>query len=155
MPNAARVTRVSQRGLDLIKKYEGFSAHAYKPVPGEKFWTVGYGHYGPDVHPTTHVTLSHATRLLRADVRDAERAVDRLVKVPINQNRFDALVSLCYNIGSGAFAGSTVLRELNRRHYVRAALGFGMWVRGANGRLPGLVKRRAAEARLFRKKVKK
>lgn len=146
---------ISQRGINLIKRFEGFRAQAYKPVPGEQFWTIGYGDYGPHVRKGQVITEAEGERRLRARLLEFERAVDQAVTTHINQNRFDALVSLAYNIGVGAFKTSTVLRMVNQRKFRRAALAFALWVRGANGPLPGLVRRRAAEARLFRRPIKR
>lgn len=146
--------RISQRGVDLIKRFEGYRGHAYKPVPGEKYWTIGYGDYGPHVKPGQYITEKEAERRLRHRVTtEFAPEVERLVTTHVNQNRFDALVSLAYNIGLGNFKSSTVLRETNRRHFLRAAAAFHMWVRGASGPLPGLVRRRNAEARLFVKRI--
>lgn len=143
--------RISDRGVRLIKRYEGVRLKAYKPVPTEEHWTIGYGHYGPDVRKGQVITMATAEKLLRQDLRKFELGVERLVTTRINQNRFDALVSLAFNIGLGNFASSTVLREVNRRHFLRAAAAFRMWVRGGSPTavLAGLVTRRAREARLF------
>lgn len=148
--------KTSQRGIDLIKRFEGFVDHPYKPVPGEQFYTWGYGHYGPDVPgPGHHITEHHAERLLRADLHTFEEVVNRLVTHKINQHRFDALVSLCYNIGPGNFANSTVLRQTNKRRYKLAAAAFLLWNKGDSPLrvLPGLTRRRRAEARLYLRKV--
>lgn len=150
----APATTVSQRGIDLIKKYEGYRAKPYKPVEGEKFWTWGYGHYGPDVpNPASGRTISKkdAETLLKSDVKKFSGGVKTVLKTHVNQNRFDALVSLAYNIGLGNFQSSTVLRETNARHFVKAAAAYRMWVKGGSPLkvLPGLVKRRAEEAALF------
>jgi GH24 family phage-related lysozyme (muramidase) len=147
--------RISNRGIRLIKRYEGVRLKAYKPVPTEVHWTIGYGHYGPDVRRGQVITEAQAEKLLRADLRKFELGVTRLLKTRINQNRFDALVSLAFNIGLGAFAESTVLRETNRRRFKRAAAAFGMWVKGGGRVLPGLVKRRASEAWLYARPVRK
>lgn len=145
-----RERTVSDHGLQFIGRFEGFVDHAYKPVAGERYWTIGYGHYGPDVKLGQRISRTKALELLRRDARHAVVAVKRSVHVPLTRNEFDALVSLCFNIGSGAFASSTVVRELNKGHRRRAAAAFLLWVRGANGqRLAGLVRRRQAEARLF------
>jgi GH24 family phage-related lysozyme (muramidase) len=141
--------RLSQRGVNLIKSFEGFSAVAYKPVKAEKFWTIGYGDYGPHVHQGQRITRAEAEKRLRRRLKEFEAGVDRLVTTHINQNRFDALVSLAYNIGLGAFANSTVLRMVNQRKFKRAAAAFHLFVFGATGKLLGLVRRRNAEARLF------
>jgi lysozyme len=142
---------VSEVGVDLVARFEGFVDHAYKPVAGERYWTIGYGHYGPDVHKGDHITVNEAKLLLKGDLKEAADAVRSRVKVKINQNHFDALVSLTYNIGSGGFAGSTVLRQLNAGHFRRARWAFLMWVYGASGKLLGLVRRRRAEMKLWKR----
>ena len=147
--------RISSRGIRLIKRYEGVRLKAYKPVPTEQFWTIGYGHYGPDVRRGSSITEATAEKLLRQDLRKFEVGVTNLLKTRINQNRFDALVSLAFNIGLGAFAESTVLRETNRRRFTRAAAAFRMWVKGGGRVLPGLVKRRASEAWLYARPVRR
>jgi GH24 family phage-related lysozyme (muramidase) len=147
--------RISNRGIRLIKRYEGVRLRAYKPVPTEQFWTIGYGHYGPDVRAGQVITERRGGGREGRAQRKFEEGVTRLLKTKINQNRFDALVSLAFNIGLGAFADSTVLRETNRRRFKRAAAAFGMWVKGGGKVLPGLVKRRASEAWLYTRPVKR
>lgn len=151
---------LSDKGLRRIARFEGFVDHPYKPVKGEQFWTWGYGHFGPDVpSPLTRkkITQAQALVLLRRDVQSAEAAVNAGLKTHVNQNRFDALVSLAFNIGAGNFATSTVLRETNARHFVKAAAAFRMWTRGGAPLrvLPGLVKRRAHEASVYLAPVKR
>lgn len=150
--------RTSQRGVDLIKSFEGYRATPYKPVKGEAHWTWGYGHYGPDVpSPSSGRKITHkeAEALLRKDLRHFEDTVNHLLKTHVNQNRFDALVSLCYNIGPGNFAKSSVLSRVNKRQFTRAAAGFLLWDKGGVPLkvLPGLQSRRRAEARLFLRRV--
>ncbi len=143
--------RTSQAGVDLIKSFEGFVGHAYRPVAGEPYLTIGYGHYGPDVKPGQTITRAEAEKLLKRDISaKAADPIRSLVRVPMNQNQFDALVSLVFNIGSGNFTTSTVRRQLNRRHYRRARTAFLLWTSGASGRLIGLVRRRHAEMHLWR-----
>ena len=148
--------QLSVAGARFIAGFEGYRARAYPdPGTGGAPWTVGYGHTGPDVHPGLVITQAKALALLRRDAQTAAAAVSKLVKVPLNTCEFDALVSLVFNIGAGAFANSTVLRELNRGHRARAGLAFMMWVRGGSGALPGLVRRRHAERLLFRGRSRK
>jgi lysozyme len=142
--------RASARGVNLIARFEGCVLHAYKPVKAERYWTIGYGHYGPDVRAGQRITALRALQLLRLDLRNAEAAVTRLVKVGIGQERFDALVSFVFNVGAGNFASSTLLRKLNHGDYAGAGREFDRWTRGADGKsLPGLVARRNAEQALF------
>ena len=103
-------TQTSANGRKLIEQFEGCSLHAYLDQRGIP--TIGYGHtQGATMGQTC--TQAEADAWLAEDLATAEQAVSRLVKVPLTQNQFDALVSLCYNIGQGNFAESTVLRLLN------------------------------------------
>lgn len=138
--------KLSPAGLDLIKKAEGLRLKAY--LCPAKVWTIGYG-TTRGVKPGQTITEAKAAELLREDVREFEQAVSDAVTVPITQGQFDALVSLAYNIGAGAFRASTLLRLLNRGEYAKAAEQFDRWNRGGGRVLPGLVKRRAAERKLF------
>lgn len=146
---------INKRGLDLIKKSEGVRLVAYKPVPTEKYYTIGYGHFGPDVHKGQRITLARAEQLLRKDLLKFEVGVEKLLLRPTNSNRFSALVSLAYNIGLGNFARSKVLAEHNKRHPLRAAKAFGAWVYGDPRKPPlkGLIVRRARERRLYLRPV--
>lgn len=146
----AHILHASQVAVDLLVHFEGFRPIAYKPVPQEEHWTIGFGHYGPDVDPGDSITRKEARRLLRRDMTTAEGAVRRLVKVPISQGEFDALVSFTFNCGAGALAGSTLLRKLNKGRHRRARWQLHRWVFGAGGPLLGLVRRRKAEAKLWR-----
>ena len=112
--------RLSAAGLELIKKSEGFRNHVYLDVAG--FPTIGYGHrlLHPESFPNG-VQEAQATEILTADVRDAEQAVDCLVKVPLTQGQFDALVDFCFNLGAGKLASSTLLKILNGGRYEAAA----------------------------------
>ena len=141
--------KVSDNGLNIIKNHEGLRLTAYKPVAAEKYYTIGYGHYGPDVQPGQTITKEQAEDLLRKDVAGAEATVNKYVKVDLTQNQFDALVSFCYNVGSGNFKGSTLLKKLNKGDYEGAAQEFNKWNKGSGKVLGGLVKRRAAESALF------
>lgn len=117
-------------------------------------WTIGYGHTA-GVRPGQVVSHARAFQLLKADLRDAENAVNKLVRVPINQNRFDALVSLVFNIGVGNFKNSTLLHKLNARDYRGASAEFGRWNKAGQPShvMDGLTIRRAAERRLFDRSV--
>lgn len=141
----------SDRGLDLIKISEGLETEAY-PDPGNRVtgepWTIGYGHTR-GVRRGDTCTEAQATDWLREDLQAAEGAVRRLVDVPLTQGQFDALVSFVFNIGPAAFGNSTLLRLLNAADAAGAAGQFKRWNRGADGVLPGLVTRRAAERDLF------
>ena len=161
--------KISKRGLDeLIKPHEGY--HAKQPdgsckayqCPAGKL-TCGWGcTEGVTTH--THWTVFEAEAALAAEMRVHEENVERLVKVPLNQDQFDALVSLCYNIGAGNLGKSALIKHLNNSDYARAASHFADFkyakVRGDTAKrmkvkpgtsvvLPGLVERRANEATMF------
>lgn len=140
--------KISQAGLDLIKAYEGYSAKAYVCPAG--YLTIGYGHLLKDLSVVS-VTKSQAEILLRNDVATAERSVNRLIKVPLRQNQFDALVSFVYNLGGGALQSSTLRLRINRGDS-NASEEFHRWVYASGQKLKGLVKRRGAEAALFDKR---
>lgn len=144
----ARPQRISPRGVRFIADFEGFRANAYRDPVG--VLTIGYGHTGPDTARLGPLTREKAAALLDRDLDRFEAAVRRLVRVPLTQGQFDALTSFAYNCGEGALAGSTLLAKLNRRDYEGAAREFGRWTRGGGREWPGLVRRRAAEARMFR-----
>jgi len=130
-----------------IKKWEGLRLRAYTDVVG--VWTIGYGHT-KTAKPGMVITEKEAERLLRWDLDWAEEAVRDHVKVDITQPQFDALVSFTYNVGAGAFRGSTLLRKLNAGDHEGAAQEFKRWNKGGGRVIQGLVNRRADEERLFR-----
>jgi lysozyme len=143
--------QTSEKGLDLIKQAEGFSPKPYICPAG--YLTIGYGHLITQSEKSTYANRSlseaEAEILLIKDVEVAERAVRELVKVPLTQGQFDALVSFTYNLGANKLLKSTLLRLLNRGSYAGAAQEFPKWVYANKRRLNGLMKRREAEQRLF------
>jgi lysozyme len=138
--------KTSKNGINLIKKYEGCYLKAYK-CPAN-VWTIGYGRT-KGVKQGMKITKAKAEAHLKDDLVTFENAVDKYVKVPINQNQFDALVSFSFNCGTGALKTSTLLRNLNKKDYSGAANEFLRWNK-ANGKvLNGLTKRRKEERTLF------
>jgi len=132
---------------DIIKACEGLRLDAY--LCPANVWTIGYGHTRT-AKSGLHIDESEAENLLRIDLAQTELFVSRYVHLELNQNQFDALCSLVFNIGSGNFKASTLRMKLNRGDIEGAAAEFPKW-RKAGGRvLPGLVKRRALEQALFR-----
>jgi lysozyme len=131
----------------LTEQVEGLRLTAYQDSVG--VWTIGYGHTGSDVRPGLTITQEQASALLQQDVAGAVAAVNRLVTVTLTQNQFDALVDFTFNEGQGNLASSTLLRELNAGNTAGAAAQFLVWVYAGGVQLPGLVKRRQAEAALF------
>ena len=138
---------ISQKGIDLIKNFEGCRLTAYR-CPAN-ILTIGYGHTGSDVVMGQKITQEQAEKLLKSDLLVHCNNVSRLVKVPLTQNQFDALVSFEFNVGYGNFASSTMLKLLNQKKYREAAAQFDRWVYANRKVLAGLVKRRAAEKNLF------
>lgn len=139
-------TKVSQIGLELIKRWEGFRSEAYI-CPGN-VWTIGYGHT-VTAKPGMVISKLRGEKLLQSDLERFEKAVDELVKVPLTQYQFDALVSFTFNVGVNAFRNSTLLRLINQGNFALARNEFARWVYANKRKLPGLVNRRKAEASLF------
>jgi lysozyme len=138
--------------VELIAKYEGFRAEPY--MCPAKIPTIGYGTtwypHGPRVTMNDKpCTQEQALEWLKHDAQVAEKAVDRLVTVPLKVAQHAALVSFVYNLGAAAFSASTLLLKLNRGDYDGAAGEFMRWTKGGGAVLPGLVKRRAEESALF------
>jgi lysozyme len=136
-----------KNGLALTQQFEGMRLSAYQDQVG--VWTIGFGHTGPDVHAGLTITQDQATVLLMKDVASASASVNNLVKVPLTQNQFDALVDFVFNLGQGKFAGSTLLRGLNAGDFSGAAAEFVKWDHAGGQVVPGLLRRRLAEAQLF------
>ena len=137
---------ISEAGLNLIKESEGLCLTAYKCSAGK--WTIGYGSTR-DVVPGMKINRAQAEWRLRQDVNEAERDVTRLVKVPLTQGMYDALVSFAFNFGYFKLAKSTLLAKLNEGDRHGAAQEFMRWVHAGGEVLPGLVTRRKAEHDLF------
>lgn len=141
---------ISNKGLDLIKSFEGLRLTAYKDGGGVP--TIGYGHTR-GVQMGDKITKKEADAFLRGDVQDAEAAVNESVQVPLEQSQFDALVSLAFNIGVRAFKNSTLVKRLNSRDYFGAAQQFTRWCYDNGHFVQGLKNRRIAEMKLFNGEV--
>jgi lysozyme len=144
--------KVSERGLELIQSFEGLRLEAYDDGGG--VWTIGYGttrypDSGKTVMEGETISQAQAEEYFAADVDDFAADVGRLVHVPLSQQQFDACCSLAYNIGSGAFAKSTLLQKLNAGDYYGAADEFLRWNKDGGVVNPGLVNRRKFERALF------
>ena len=142
---------VSNKGVDLICEFEGKRLAAYDDGVG--VWTIGFGTIkypnGVRVKKGDTCTLEQAKEYMRHDLIEFEYTVNSSVKVPLNQNQFDALVSLAYNIGSSAFKSSTLVKKLNTGDYQGAADQFNVWINAGGKRMQGLVNRRDKEKLLF------
>lgn len=142
--------KTHEKGLELIKSFEGCKLTSYRDQAG--IWTIGYGHT-KGVKPNDKITQAQADAFLQEDLKEAENAVNILVKAKINPNMFDALVAFTFNVGVGAFKGSTLLRLLNEGKYTEASDQFARWnkvtVNGKKEISKGLIRRREAEQKLF------
>jgi lysozyme len=130
----------------MIRQFEGCQLTAYADSGG--VMTIAYGHTGSDVHPGLVWTQAQAEAALEQDAAKASSAVDRMAR-NCTQSQFDALTDFVFNLGSQALAGSTLLKLHNAGEYPQAAAQFGLWVHCAGRVLPGLVRRRAAEAHMY------
>lgn len=145
---------ISVEGLELIKRSEGYRNHCYEDVAG--FKTIGYGHRLTGTERFAEgIGEEEAAAILSADVRQAEQAVRRLVRVTLAQGQFDALVDFCFNLGAGRLAGSMLMKELNAGRYEAAGEQLLYWVYAGGVKNVGLKARREAEFRLWCKDVDK
>ena len=141
---------ITQAGIDLIKQFEGFSPTIYICPAG--YPTIGYGHVVKTQEREQFaggITTEQAEALLRKDVQTAERAVLRLITVPLTDGQFDAVVSFTFNLGAGALQRSTLRRKVNRGDHAAVPAEFRQWVWAGGRKLEGLVRRRVAEAVLY------
>lgn len=137
---------ISDAGIGLIRKEEGCKLEAYKDTRG--IWTIGVGHTGPEVKQGLEINQETADRLLMHDVSWAEKAVNDFCDDSTKQHQFDAMVSLCFNIGQSAFRGSSVARLHKNHKYPAAADAFLLWKRA--GRNPNiLLPRRQRERAIY------
>ena len=136
--------KTSQNGINLIKEFEGCRLTAYKPVPTEQYWTIGYGHYGPDVTQGMKISQAQAEMLLAVDLQKFENAVAKYAEFPLTQNQFDALVSFAYNCGAG-----NVKKLLTGRNVAQVADAMLRYDKGGGKVLAGLTRRRKKERELF------
>ena len=137
---------LSRTGLELIKSFEGLRTKAYRCPAG--VWTIGYGSTGRHVREGQIITPERAEELLRGDLMRFEEAVRRYA-LPATQGQYDAMVGLAFNIGITAFARSTLVRRHRAGDHEGAADEFLKWNKAGGRVLPGLVRRRAAERRLY------
>jgi lysozyme len=140
--------KASQKAIDLVKQFEGLRLEAYRDTRG--IWTIGYGHTGPEVRQGSVWTESQANLALVSRINAIAGILTGCIVPLLTQGQFDALVSLCYNIGQGAFRGSTLLKKLNQRDFTGAGAEILRWDHNHDGSVcPGLLRRREAEQELF------
>ena len=144
--------KISAAGIELLKQFEGCRLTAYED--SVDVWTIGFG-TTTGVKEGQTISQVKAEEYLRFDLAIFEKAVTESLKVPVNQNQFDALVSFTYNVGVSAFRSSTLLNLINEKTDKKVvAAEFSKWVKAGNQTLPGLVSRRKAESELFLKGAK-
>ena len=136
--------QISDNGLKLIEQFEGLRLTAYKATRRDKYYTIGYGHYGADVKQGMTITEAQAEAYLRQDVAEAEAAVNKYSGYGWNQNQFDALVSFAYNVGN-----IDGLTNSGKRSEAEISAKLPEYVYSGGVKLEGLVRRRAAEKSLF------
>ena len=143
--------QTSEKGIALIKQFEGCKLTAYQDSVG--IWTIGYGWTQPvdgkPIRAGMTIKQETAERLLKTGLVSYESDVSRLVKVGLTQGQFDALVSFTYNLGARSLSTSTLLRKLNAGDYAGAADEFLRWNKAGGKILNGLTRRREAERALF------
>lgn len=140
---------LSKNGIEFIKQWEGCRLTAYKAVPTETYWTIGYGHYGADVHPNMSITQEQAEAFLQTDLAKFETNVRKYDAIyHWNQNEYDALVSFAYNVGS-----IDQLTTNGTRDRTCIAEKMLLYCKSGGNTLVGLVRRRTAEQQLFLKPV--
>ncbi len=138
--------KISQEGIELIKRWEGLKLQAY--LDGGGVATIGYGHT-KNVKQGDIITPMQAEAFLKKDLGWAEETIHDVVKVPLTQYQYDALVSLCFNIGAYAFTKSTLVKFLNKMEYDNAATQFVRWSYDNGKMIQGLKNRRLDETQLF------
>jgi len=141
---------INQRGIDLVKSFEGWMACWYKDAAG--YPTIGYWHLiksGDPYKQGSCITTAQGEALLKSDLRSAENCVTNAVKVSLSGNQFSALVSFTFNLGCGNFQSSTLLQRVNARAFNKVCEELVRWNKAGGKVLPGLTRRRQAECDLF------
>lgn len=140
--------RTSQKGIDFIIQKEGVKLYPYLDIAGKM--TIGIGHLiKPNETFESKISMQTAEQLLKDDLKSAENTINKYVKVEIDQEQFDALCSLCFNIGNNAFINSTLLKLLNQGDILKAANEFLRWIFVNKKKSPGLLARRKDEVTMF------
>lgn len=142
---------MTEEGLALIRRFEGFRGEAYRCPAG--IWTIGYGHTSnagpPRVGPGMTMSEAEAARILAQDVERFATGVRAALTREVSPEQFSALVSFAFNVGIGAFRSSSVLKAVNAGDFGAVPDRLALWVKAKGKTLPGLVRRRAAEGAMF------
>ena len=151
-------SKTSEYGKDFIKSFESFRDHAYKAVPTEKYYTIGYGHYGADVYEGMTITIEEAEIMFEEDLLKYENYVDTFLNnygISVNQSQYDALVSFTYNVGNQWKATETfqlktyLINGVSNYTDEQITTAFTNWNKSGGKVLAGLTRRRKAEAEMF------
>lgn len=140
--------KIGPQGVELIQSYEKLRLRAYLPTRDDVL-TIGFGHCGDDVQADTVWTREQADEAFLKDIAWVEACVNKAVTAQLLQGEFDALCSLCFNIGCTAFGKSTLVKLLNEGNFDAAVKEFKVWNKQNHKELAGLTDRRAKEAQLF------
>lgn len=146
-----RIRKVSDKGIQLIKSFEGYRAEAYQDSVG--VWTIGYGETGHiqnrHIHEGLVINEWIATQLLKLRLQEFEAEINKILPENTSQGCFDAFVSLAYNVGVTAVANSTALKNLKEQKWSDMYVNFLRFNRAGNKMEPGLIRRRKAEVHLW------
>ena len=137
--------KIDKYGEKLIKQFESCKLTAYKVDKAEKYYTIGWGHYGADVKKDMKISKETAEKLFRNDIKHFETSVNSCLKVKVTQSMFNALVSFTYNVGFSAFKNSSLLKYVNKKQFKKASNEFKKWNKCGGKVLKGLVIRRELE----------
>lgn len=143
----------SNKGIELIKKFEGFRSEAYVCPRG--YQTIGYGHRLLPGEQYVNISIETADNILTKDLYITEKGIVQSVIVELNDNQFAALVSFTFNLGIGSFSSSTLRKKLNSRLYDEAKEEFLKWIYVNKTKSQGLINRRIAESQLFALPIQK
>lgn len=137
--------KIDKYGEKLIKQFESCKLTAYKVDKNEKYYTIGWGHYGADVKKGMKISKETADKLFRNDIKYFETSVNSCLKVKVTQSMFNALVSFTYNVGLGNLKKSSLLKYINKKQFTKASKEFKKWNKCGGKVLNGLVRRRMLE----------
>jgi lysozyme len=141
-----KISTISENALILVKLFEGCKLEAYQDSVG--IWTIGYGHT-KGIKKGDKITQEQATKFLHKDLDIHSDPINKLVKVNLSQNQYDALASFIFNLGGRNFSTSTLLKKLNQEDYQATANEFPRWNKAGGKVLRGLTRRRECEKFLF------